>query len=141
VNDRGRRLELLAVASGDDLVALARRCVAASPAGTLVRAPEIGTIALTARDPVMSERFIVADVLVTRAEVALGDTLGWAMRLGEDTQSTIAAALCDLEVETGRALASDVIDLCLRTEALLAAEASAEWADLAPTVIRHTEDR
>lgn len=60
-----------------------------------VRSPEVGTVQLQVREPICRERFILGDALVTVAEVAVGSSLGWAMRMGNDPHGAVAAAILD----------------------------------------------
>ncbi len=133
-----RRAELLAVADRDALVSVAQRCLAGGEVD--VRSPpETGTLLLEVREPVVGERFHLGEVLVTRAEVQVGETAGWAMRLGDDHEATLAAAVCDAEVEAGRALAHEVLALCEATAAAQRAAIAAEHAELAPTEVQFEE--
>jgi alpha-D-ribose 1-methylphosphonate 5-triphosphate synthase subunit PhnG len=135
----GRRAELLAVAEESELVALADRCLEAAPDTRVIEPPTVGTIPLCVREPVVGERFILADVLATRAEVEHRGQRGWAMRLGGDTAATLAAAICDAEAATGSGLAREVDLLCRRTERSRADAAAREWAELARTEVHFEE--
>lgn len=138
VISREKRAELLAVASRDDLIRLAERCLLkGSPEVTLL--PEVGTVALVVREPIVNDRLILADVLVTRAEVGWGKSIGWAMRLGDDRVATLAAAVCDAEAEAGRPLRPEVEALCRATAGAQVAESRAQWAELAPTMVNFEE--
>ncbi|MCI0347262.1 MAG: phosphonate C-P lyase system protein PhnG [Chloroflexi bacterium] len=134
-----RRAELLAAAGRDDLVALADRCAAADPRPTVTVAPEVGTILLEVREPVAHDRFHLGEVLACRAEVSVPGGSGWALRLGDDRLATLAAAVCDAEVDASRPLAAEVEDLCKRATLRLAAERAAEWRELAPTQVAFEE--
>jgi alpha-D-ribose 1-methylphosphonate 5-triphosphate synthase subunit PhnG len=135
-----RRAELLARADADRLRALAERCLDAGAAGgALSRAVEVGTIRVQVREPVVGERFLLTDVLACRAEVARAGHVGWSVRLGSDRVTTLAAAVCDLEVASDGPLTGEVESLCERTAALLAAERTAHWIELAPTEVRFEE--
>ena len=134
-----RRAELLAVADRHELVALAERCMATEPRPTVVVPPEVGTVVLEVRDPIAHDRFHLSEVLACRAEVVVEGGQGWAVRLGDDRLATLAAALCDAEVEADRALAREVDELCRRTEARVLSERAAEWAELAPTEVTFEE--
>lgn len=136
---RERRCELLAAADVDGLVALAERCLDDGADVTVLAGPDVGTVALQVREPIVGERFFVGDALVTRAEVALDGARGWSMRMGSDRVATLAAAVLDAEVEARRPRAAEVVDLCLATEQALAAADHAEWADLAPTEVQFEE--
>jgi alpha-D-ribose 1-methylphosphonate 5-triphosphate synthase subunit PhnG len=134
-----RRAELLAVAEVSDLVALAERCLDGAAGTVVVEPPTIGTIPLCVREPVVGERFILADVLATQAEVVHRGQRGWAMRLGDDATATLAAAVCDAEAASGAGLAAEVELLCRRTEQRRADEAAREWAELARTEVHFRE--
>ncbi|MFM7534366.1 MAG: phosphonate C-P lyase system protein PhnG [Acidimicrobiales bacterium] len=133
-----RRAELLARADADRLRALAERCLDAA-SGALSRAVEVGTIRVQVREPVVGERFLLTDVLACRAEVARSGHVGWSVRLGSDRVTTLAAAVCDLEVASEGPLCSEVESLCERTARILAAERAAHWIELAPTEVRFEE--
>ena len=137
--DPNRRAELLAAADRDEIVALADRCAAAAPAPAVVTGPEVGTIVLQVREPVAHERFHLGEVLACRAEVAVEGARGWSIRLGGDRLATLAAAVCDVEVEARRPLAADVEALCERTARRLAAARAAEWRERAPTRVAFEE--
>jgi alpha-D-ribose 1-methylphosphonate 5-triphosphate synthase subunit PhnG len=134
-----RRAELLAVAEESELVALADRCLEAAPGTRVTEPPTVGTIPLCVREPVVSERFILADVLATQAGVEHRGQRGWAMRLGDDAVATLAAAICDAEAASGTGLAREVDLLCRRTERRRAEEAAREWAELARTEVHFQE--
>jgi alpha-D-ribose 1-methylphosphonate 5-triphosphate synthase subunit PhnG len=133
------RAELLARADPDALISLAERCLASGPPPTVTVAPEVGTVVLEVREPVAHHRFHLAEVLACRAEVHLAGGRGWAMRLDDDREATLAAAVCDAEVDAGRPLAGDVEHLCRITEDRLRREQEQEWAELAPTEVTFEE--
>jgi len=135
----GRRAELLAVAEESELVALADRCLEGAPGTRVIGPPTVGTIPLCVREPVVGDRFILADVLATQAEVEHRGQRGWAVRLGDDAAATLAAAICDAEAASGAGLAREVDLLCRRTERSRADEAAREWAELARTEVHFQE--
>jgi alpha-D-ribose 1-methylphosphonate 5-triphosphate synthase subunit PhnG len=134
-----RRSELLAIADRDEVIDLAERCAQRSPAPVVTKAPEVGTIVLEVREPIANDRFHLGEVLACRAEVAIGDAVGWSIRLGDDRLATLAAAVCDATVEAGGQLAGEVLDLCERTAVFQASEQAAEWAELEPTIVAFEE--
>lgn len=136
---RERRCALLAAAEAEALVALAEGCLADGAQPTVLAGPEVGVIALQVREPIVGERFYLGEALVTRAEVALDGSRGWAMRLGGDRLAALAAAVLDAEVEAGRPRAGEVLELCRATEHVQAVADAAEWADLAPTEVQFEE--
>jgi alpha-D-ribose 1-methylphosphonate 5-triphosphate synthase subunit PhnG len=132
------RAALLAQADRDALTQLAEE-VLASAHFDLVHPPETGTILLEVREPVAEERFHVGEALVTRATVAVDGAHGWAMRLGDDREATLAAAICDAAMAVSHPLAERVRDLCHRTEVHRARQHLDEQSALAPTGIRFDE--
>ncbi len=145
--DRDRRVELLAVADADALVELADRCLHDIPQIVVTRPPEVGVMVLQVREPVECIRVQLADVLVSRAEAALGEDRGWAMRLGDCATEALAAAICDTVAAAAArsdhhavaSLGDEVVRLCETTAERLARASAAEWAELAETVVRFEE--
>jgi alpha-D-ribose 1-methylphosphonate 5-triphosphate synthase subunit PhnG len=132
------RCELLATANAHELIALAQRCLEGGET-RLASEPTVGMVPVSVREPVVGERFILVDVLVTRAEVDHRGQRGWAMRLGNDKEATVAAAICDAEAAAGAPLSNEVDELCARTQVFLAERDAAEWAELLPTEVRFEE--
>ncbi len=136
---REERSELLALAGGDPLRSLADAVLATCPPPVVLDGPTVGTAPCIVREPVQSIRFALIDVLVTRAEVELEGSRGWAMRLGDDRLATLAAAVCDAEVERHGPLAGDVLALCALTAHDDAERRSRQWAELNPTIVSFEE--
>lgn len=137
--DRTRRTELLAAASDDQLMVVADQCLRSSEVPEFLLAPEVGTVVLTLREPVESTRMQLGDVLVTRTEVLHRGAHGWAMRMGSNREATVAAAICDAEVEADGPERELVEALCRNTERRLRRERDAEWAELEPTTVHFEE--
>ena len=123
---RTLRTELLSVADADELIGLSDRCLQGCEGW---RPPE----------PVVGERFLLTDVLATRAQVHHRGQVGWAMRVGDAPAATLAAAICDAEAESGTGLAEAVEELCWATARAREIEDAAEWAELAATEVRFEE--
>lgn len=132
------RSELLAAADAGSLIELADRCMAAGDT-RIAGEPVVGTVPVCVREPVVGERFLLAEVLATKAEVDHRGVRGWAMRLGNDKAATVAAAICDAEAFAGDGLTGEIDALCLETERRLQALEVAEWAELAPTEVHFEE--
>lgn len=131
--------ELLAAAAEHDLVELADACLTDSAELTVLTAPEIGTVAAQVREPIKYDLFFLGDVLACRAEVSLAGTNGWAMRLGDNRAATLAAAVCDAEVQAERPHAAAVLELCARVATEHDLAAIEEWAQLSPTIVQFEE--
>jgi alpha-D-ribose 1-methylphosphonate 5-triphosphate synthase subunit PhnG len=134
-----RRAELLAASDEADLVALADRCLEGAPGTRVSIEPTVGTIPFCVREPVVGERFVLADVLATHAEVEHRGQRGWAMRLGNARAAALAAAICDAELASGTGLAAEVDQLCRRTDRRRQEESAAEWAELSRTEVNFRE--
>ncbi len=135
----GRRAELLAASDEDELIALADRCLRGAPGTQVSIEPVVGTIPFCVREPVVGDRFVLADVLATQAEVEHRGQRGWAVRLGDAKMATLAAAICDAEAASGAGLAAEVDELCRRTGRRRREESAREWAELARTEVSFRE--
>lgn len=80
-----------------EIVSLVNSLIDAGDIGSLerVREAQVGTVQLQVREPICHERFILADALVTIAEVIVDGSVGWAMRLGANIEAATAAAVLD----------------------------------------------
>ncbi|MGH3933949.1 MAG: phosphonate C-P lyase system protein PhnG [Pseudonocardiaceae bacterium] len=132
------RAGLLVHACTDELIALADRITAGGGCRVTTQ-PQVGTVLLQVREPVVGERFYLTEVLVTEAEVAVLGAEGWAMRLGDDRLATLAAAVCDGAAEAGHHLAEDVERLCAQTAREQADARAEEQSLIAPTTVRFEE--
>jgi alpha-D-ribose 1-methylphosphonate 5-triphosphate synthase subunit PhnG len=137
-HSREWRSELLAEADGEALIELAERCLADGET-RLAGEPVVGMVPICVREPVVGERFLLVDVLVTQAEVDHRCERGWAMRLGDDKAATVAAAICDAEAAGGFGLTGEIDALCQATEHALTQREATEWAELLPTEVRFEE--
>jgi phosphonate C-P lyase system protein PhnG len=153
--DREQRAELLAVADPAAIIDLAERALAVHEIRdvlVVIQPAETGLVMLQVREPVCSERFHLGEVVVTRAEVAVGEAHGWSMRLGSDGHAALGAAICDAVAELVAATGSggpvaagavgvalEVDELCRRTRDQGEMERRREWDELAPTVVQFEE--
>lgn len=137
--ERGRRCELLAAADTGELLAVAEACIEATAPPLALVGPEVGTVAMTVREPVETTRFQLGDVLVTRSEVEHRGVRGWAVRMGDDRPGALAAAICDAEAAAAGPQTSTIDELCRRTQERLVRQRDEEWAQLAPTIVDFEE--
>lgn len=132
------RSELLASANAHAIITVAQRCLESGDT-RLVSEPTVGMVPVSVREPVVGERFILVDVLATRSEVDHRGQRGWAMRLGDDKEATVAAAICDAEAAANGPMTGEIDELCAQTDRLLAESSAAEWAELLPTEVHFEE--
>jgi len=138
--DRTRRFEILAEGEADRLVVLAEAVLATAEVAVVVP-PRVGTLMLRLREPVAGEVFNAGEALVTEARVALGPHEGYAMRLGRDPETTLAAAVLDVAVEAGHALAPEIGVLLADLDTAARNRAAAAWREVAPTRVVFDEMR
>lgn len=136
---REARTELLCSAEREAIIAIADDILAGDVAMTVTRRPESGGVVAQVREPIARQRFLLADVLVTQAEVMLDGHAGWAMRMGEDREATLAQAVCDAEVERSGPATERVLALATSTRERLVAERVARWSQLEQTVVEFEE--
>lgn len=131
--------ELLALTPGDDLVALADTILATGVNLRVTRRPETGSIAVQVREPVARQRFQLADMVVSTAEVELAGERGWAMRSGTDRRAALAQAVCEAELARNGSHAAQ-IRARLESEATdRSAQRAQEWSALLPTIVEFEE--
>ena len=143
LDTREDRCSLLAVCDTDELTNLIDYMLEMGNLSTelqVVRPTYTGTVQFQVREPVCEERFLLADVIVTVAEVSLGETLGWAMRVGTDRKATLAAAIADALLESGHTEANGTIrTLLAATRRDLLEQRRERQAQLNKTIIEFEE--
>lgn len=142
---RDRRAELLAAAQPEAIQQLASRALELSSVSdslVVTKAPETGLIMMQVREPVCKERFYLAEVVATRAEVLLHDQTGWAIRMGTDRPTALGAAILDAicEVPTDEyveyvELHRSIAELCAQTIDDQAEAKAAEWNEISKTIV------
>lgn len=145
INDRlfsrEKVTELLGVAKSSEVISLANRVIESLADGelTVTRPPQTGSIVTQVREPLAAQRFILGDLLATTAEVALGIETGWAMRLDDDRQATLAQAVLDAEILRGGPHADEALALAEEVDDQRRDRRAAEWAQLAATIVEFQE--
>ena len=139
-SDRDRRCEILAAARPEALHDLAEAILTeAGDAIRVVAGPRVGTLMLRLREPVRGEVFNAGEVLVSEATVALGEHRGYAMRLGRDPETALAAAVLDVALAASHPLSTRIENLLNEVAAAAAADEAAAWEAVAPTQVAFEE--
>ncbi|MEM8707140.1 MAG: phosphonate C-P lyase system protein PhnG [Actinomycetota bacterium] len=133
------RASMLSQADPVALAGVADECLADAPTPQVHHGPDVGTIMLTMREPVETTRFHLGEVLVTRCQVEHRGVTSWAMRMGSDRASALAAAVCQAEVTAAGPAAASVDRLVAETRRQLDAERADEWHELEPTIVAFEE--
>jgi alpha-D-ribose 1-methylphosphonate 5-triphosphate synthase subunit PhnG len=140
---RQERWALLAAAGSRELIEVADACLGAADAFAVIAAPQVGCVSVQVREPILKQRFLLGDVLASRAEVELNGARGWALRLGDDRAAALAMAIIDAAAErpadASDSVAAAIDRLCAELAGRLRQEEAAEWAELAPTVVEFEE--
>jgi alpha-D-ribose 1-methylphosphonate 5-triphosphate synthase subunit PhnG len=106
----------------------------------LLRPTQTGTAQLVVREPIVEERFIIGDALVTVAEVSFRGTMGWSMRQGGDQRATISAAIADAILTTGDPiLCPPILTFVESVRQSLEAERRRDWEMVKDTAISFEE--
>lgn len=136
--DRDTLVGLLARADRDHLIEAAD-AVLADYAAAKLAGPQLGTVLFQVREPIEHRRFYLGDVLVTEARVRIADNDGWSMRLGDDPQATVAAAVCDAALQFPNLHHSRLLALCARTDRDIRARRQSELDEIEETAIKFEE--
>ena len=142
--DRNLRFSIMAQA-GDEaqsLLPLAER-VLEGPGGevAVLTPPRVGMLMLRMREPVDGSIFNAGEVLVTEAQIALGEHQGYALRLGRAPDVTLAAAILDAAVEANHPLTATILDELATLAAIAETRQRDTWAAIAPTRVAFDEMR
>lgn len=138
---RNRRFEILAQADAHPLHTLAEAVLADTDAFpvNVVTPPRPGVLMLRLREPVRGTVFNAGEVLVTEAAVSLGGMPGYAMRLGREPETTLAAAILDAAVAADHPLSPKIMTLLGEQERAAEARDAAAWRAVAPTRVAFEE--
>lgn len=98
---RADRFELLAVCEASTLSDLANDVLATDPPVDVVQEPKPQLVMQRVREPVAERPFNLGEVVVTPAEVTLGDARGFAMYPGKAERAALSAAIVDAAVAGG----------------------------------------
>ena len=132
---RGERSELLAATDPDLLTAMGDLCLQGTDNPEIITGPQVGTVVLTLREPIEEKRFHLGEVLATKTEVMHRGTQGGALLMGDNPIASLAAAICDAEIEAGGPYAADVETLLGETTQKIQNQRAAEWQELSETIV------
>ena len=138
--DRTTRFEILCKSDQESLLELAEAVLEMSEV-SVTTPPRVGMLMLRVREPVDGAIFNAGEVLVTEAQVSLGEYRGYGMRLGREPEATLAAAVLDAAVEARHALTPRVMDGLRAMAAAEQARQQAAWDSVAPTRVSFEEMR
>lgn len=102
----------------------------------MITPPTVGMVMARATDGAKGETFNLGEVLVTEARVNLAGHDGWGMVLGGNPDHALAVAVLDAGLEADHAARPDIERELRDLVAVLEAEQSADWAQVAPTRVQ-----
>ncbi len=112
VHDRNDRFEMIAVCDDETLVGHADAILDGSTPVRIRQEPTPKLVMQRVREPVEGRPFNLGEVLVTSAEVELGDARGFAMVGGKAEAKAVSGAIVDAAVAAGHpragAIAADL---------------------------------
>ncbi|MGP8321564.1 MAG: phosphonate C-P lyase system protein PhnG [Methanosarcinaceae archaeon] len=130
--NRDKRFGLIARANGELMCDIAER-ILADTGVDIVKKPLCGMIMMRFRDTAGNCIFNLGEVLVSEAEVRIGNSMGYAMMMGIELETALAGAILDAAVEEGHPLAFEIIGLLNNEEKRLLEEKQVKWAKVAST--------
>lgn len=130
--NRDQRFELIPRADKKKLCELAEKVLEDADL-QVIKKPTPGMIMMRCRDNAHDCIFNFGEVLVTEAEVKIGDSLGYAMVMGMEPEKAIACAVLDCAVEAGHPLASEIISMLKAEEQKLKKEKMRIWKEIETT--------
>jgi len=130
--NRDERFALIARADGKLMCDLAER-ILADTGVDVVNKPLCGMIMMRFRDTAKNCVFNLGEVLVSEAEVKIGNSTGYAMIMGMELETVLAGAILDAAVEAEHPLTPEIVDLLNREERRLLEEKQMKWAQVAST--------
>lgn len=131
--DRDRRFELLSHAETESLLDLAEEVLAGHVSVALVIPPHVGTLMLRLLDPVSDLVFNAGEVLVTEAQVAIGEHQGYGLRMGRVAKEALAAAVVDAAVEAQLGSTPRIMERLAVFAASEQARQTAAWRAVEPS--------
>lgn len=132
--NRDKRFELIARANSERICGIAERILDDTEV-EVIKKPVCGMIMMRFRDNAEKCVFNLGEVLVTEAEVRVGDETGYAMIIGRDPEAALAGAILDAAVESENPLTPEIIDLLRNEEVRCKEELQKTWAEVATTKV------
>ncbi|MFC4246879.1 phosphonate C-P lyase system protein PhnG [Natribaculum luteum] len=134
-HDRSDRFELIAACDGDVLARLANQVLADDPSLSVLQEPTPQLVMQQVVEPVERRPFNLGEVVVTPAEVKLGDERGFAMVSGKDERGALSGAIVDAAVAGGHRLADDIATRLGEVATNHQEERAREWAESKHTAV------
>jgi len=113
--NQDKRFELMARANKIQICEMAKKILKDTNVD-VGKKPIGGMIMMRFVDTAKNQVFNLGEVLITEAEVRIGDNRGYAMMMGMELEATLASAILDAAVESGHPLSSRIIDLLMTEE-------------------------
>lgn len=126
--DRTDRFELIAGCAESTLAGLANDVLEDDPPLAVRQEPRPQLLMQQVREPVERRPFNLGEVLVTPAEVELGESRGFAMVPGKAERAALSGAIADAAVAAGHEATPDIVAALADEADARRAQRRAEWA-------------
>lgn len=126
--DRTDRFELIAGCAESTLAGLANDVLEDDPPLAVRQEPRPQLLMQQVREPVERRPFNLGEVLVTPAEVELGESRGFAMVPGKAERAALSGAIADAAVAAGHEATPDIVAALTDEADSRRAQRRAAWA-------------
>jgi alpha-D-ribose 1-methylphosphonate 5-triphosphate synthase subunit PhnG len=134
-HERGDRFELIAVCEGETLAELANEVLAGDPPFGVLQEPRPQLVMQRVREPVEHRSFNLGEVVVTPAEVRVGEAEGFAMRPGKAERHALSGAIVDAAVAGDHPLSERITTALAAAGRAFERERRASWAQSRHTTV------
>jgi|AntDeeMinimDraft_6_1070357.scaffolds.fasta_scaffold00169_12 alpha-D-ribose 1-methylphosphonate 5-triphosphate synthase subunit PhnG len=134
-HNRSDRFELIAACDGSVLARFANEILESDPPLTIRQEPKPTLLMQQVREPVERRPFNLGEVVVTPAEVSLGDDRGFAMRPGKAERAALSGAIVDAAVAGGHSRTSEIVDELEAVAEQREANRVREWSESRHTAV------
>lgn len=133
--NRSDRFELIAACDEDSLAQLANKVLKTGPDLTVLQEPKPQLLMQRVREPVEHRPFNLGEVVVTPAEVKLGEERGFAMHPGKAERAALSGAIVDAAVAARHDVSDDIVTELTATSETQTAERTHEWSESQHTTV------
>lgn len=134
-HNRSDRFELIAACDESVLARFANEILESDPPLTIQQEPKPTLLMQQVREPVERRPFNLGEVVVTPAEISLGDDRGFAMRPGKAERAALSGAIVDAAVAGGHGRTPAIVDELETAGEQRAASRGREWAESRHTAV------
>lgn len=133
--DRSDRFELIATCDEAVLARFANEILESDPGMTILQEPKPQLLMQQVCEPVEHRPFNLGEVVVTPAEVNLGQNRGFAMQPGKSERAALSGAIVDAAVAARHDLSDEIVEELEAVGRSRRAERTREWSESRHTAV------